>query len=287
VSNYDHHDYGQIDLLDATAFSVNTVYAQLITKVGPDLVEETAHEAGINSPLEPLPSLTLGTENVTPLEMAGAYGTLASRGVYHAPYFIDSVKDRDGNVLFHYKPKAENALPSGVADTVTYAMRQVVERGTGTRVALPDRQSAGKTGTTENHVDAWFGGFTPDLVGVAWMGFAEGGRTMENVRGIAVTGGSFPGRIWHEYMVKAHANIPPHKFPEPDFGGETIGPSPVSSSPSPSPSVVPSTTIVPSTTPTKQPGPKKSPTPTPTATASPSPSTQPSAKPSANPDGGG
>jgi penicillin-binding protein 1A len=273
VTNYDRKDYGTLDLLGATEFSVNTVFAQLILKVGPGHAADSAREAGITSTISPVPSLTLGTSSVSPMEMAGAYAGFARDGMRATPHLIRSIAE-SGHEIFKSEVKPEQGLSSDTANTIAYALTQVVQKGTGRRAQLGDRPVGGKTGTTENHVDAWFAGFTRQISTVVWMGFPEGSKkTMEHVRGIAVTGGSFPARIWKAYMEKAVEGTPVEPFGKPIFTGETLSPSP-SPSPTPSPSsTVP--TVLPSLTPSNSPEPspsstkdnKPSPSPSPTGGA--------------------
>ncbi len=273
VENYDKKNYGTLDLLQATEFSVNTVYAQLILKVGPKRAAAIAEQAGITSKLSAVPSLTLGTSPVSPVEMAGAYAGFATGGMHAAPYTITSVQDSDRKSIFRVKVEPARALDEAVANTVAYALQQVVKSGTGTRARLGARPVGGKTGTTENHIDAWFVGFTRQISTAVWMGYPEGKRTMERVRGIAVTGGSFPAQIWKAFMEKAVEGMPVEGFGKPTFAGEELNASPT---PSSTPSPTPSTTVVPSLPPSKSPEPKPSPTKT---NNSPSPSASPAATP--------
>jgi 1A family penicillin-binding protein len=259
VTNYDKHNYGALDLVEATEFSVNTVYAQLILKVGPDQAAQAAHDAGIVSKLDPVPSLTLGTSPVTPVELAGAYADFANGGMHASPHIIRSITDSDHHTLFSAAVAPVRAMEDKVANTVAYALTQVVKKGTGRGADLGNRPVGGKTGTTENHVDAWFCGFTRRVATTVWMGYPEGGRTMEHVRGIAVTGGSFPAQIWKAYMEKAVAGMPVEGFGQPTFAGQTLNATP-SGSPSPSPSGSTTPTGVPSVPPSNSPEPKPSPT---------------------------
>ena len=277
VSNYDRRDYGTLDLIEATEFSVNTVYSQLILKVGPKKAAELASKAGITSTLAPVPSLTLGTSEVTPIELAGAYADFANGGMHARPHLIKSIAESGGKVLFRSEIKPEPVLKEPIASTVAYALTQVVEKGTGKKAKLPGRPTAAKTGTTENHVDAWFAGFTRRIVTTVWMGYADGSaRTMQNVRGVAVVGGSFPADIWRAYMEKAVEGTPVEGFGAPTFAGELLNATP-SPSPSPSPSG-PSSTVLPSVAPTTSPEPLPSPTkkpkppsPSPSGSSSPAP----------------
>jgi penicillin-binding protein 1A len=271
VTNYDRKDYGTLDLVEATEFSVNTVYAQLILKVGPKKAAEMAAKAGITSKLAAVPSLTLGTSDVSPMELAGAYADFANGGMHAKPHLIKSITE-SGNVLFTSDIKAEPVLKGPTASTVAYALTQVVAKGTGTKAKLPGRPTAAKTGTTENHVDAWFSGFTRQIATTVWMGYPDGSkRTMENVRGIAVVGGSFPADIWKAYMEKAVEGTPVEGFGKPTFAGEMLNATPTAS-PSPSPSG-PSSTVLPSLPPTTSPEPKpsqtKKPMPSPSDSSSP------------------
>jgi penicillin-binding protein 1A len=268
VENYDKKSYGTIDLLEATEFSVNTVYAQLILKVGPKKAAGIAQQAGITSRLSAVPSLTLGTSPVSPVEMAGAYADFATGGMHAAPYTITSIQNAEGRSMFKAQVKPVRALDEPVANTVAYALEQVVKKGTGTRARLGSRPVGGKTGTTEDHVDAWFVGFTRQISTAVWMGYPEGGR-MERVRGISVTGGSFPAQIWRTFMEKAVEGMPVEGFGKPTFEGEVLN-----ASPTPTPSPTPSTTVIPSVTPSSV-EPKPSPTKSKTPTPAPSPSASP------------
>jgi len=281
VTNYDKHDYGTLDLIEATEFSVNTVYSQLILKVGPKKAAEMATQAGIGSKLAVVPSLTLGTSPVTPIELAGAYADFATGGMHVKPHLIRSISESGGETLFKDELKPEQAMKAAVADTVAYALTQVVRKGTGRSAQLGNRPIGGKTGTTEDHVDAWFVGFTKQISTAVWMGYPEGGRTMEHVRGIAVTGGSFPAQIWKAYMEKAVEGTPVEGFGKPTFAGEVLNASPTPS-PSPSPSG-PKPTVVPSIVPST-PEPKPSPTKT---KPPPSPSPSPTGAPTGGGQGGG
>jgi penicillin-binding protein 1A len=278
VSNYDRRSYGRIDLESATEFSVNTVFAQLILKVGPKRTVETAHRMGIVSKLSAVPSLTLGTSVVSPLELTGAYTAFATGGMHADPYLVNEVKDATGETLYRAEQRPMRVLTERVAATAAHALTQVVEQGTGSRADLGSRPVGGKTGTTEDHIDAWFIGFTRRIATGVWMGFPEGGRTMERVRGVAVTGGSFPAQIWRAYMERATEGAPVEGFGEPDLSGDTPSPSPV-----PSPTPTPSTTVVPSQPPAASPTPK----PAPTKTKPPDPSPTPTATATGSPGGGG
>jgi penicillin-binding protein 1A len=273
--NYGDSSAGTMTLIQATARSVNTIFAQLVTSVGPDSVVDVAGRMGIRTKLEPLCAITLGAQDVTPLDMTVGYATLAARGVHHAPMSITVVKSADGEVLDEPEPESDVALAENDADLVTYALQQVVTSGTGTAARLSDRPVAGKTGTTQDYRDAWFCGYVPQLTTCVWMGYQKSQRPMHNVEGVPnVYGGSIPAQIWKDFMTQALANVPSKDFPTPSFAGYNkkpegaITPSPSPSpSPSPTPTPIPSISIPPPPTPT--PTPSISPTPEPSPTGSP------------------
>jgi penicillin-binding protein 1A len=215
VSNYGGSGFGDLTVGEATASSVNTVYAQLLAEVGPQAVAEAANRAGIDAELEPFPSIALGVEEVSPLDLASAYLTYADDGTRMEPYAIVSIEDGDGNLLWEPdrpEPEAE-AIDPEVSRAVTHALRSVIENGTG-RAADIGRPAAGKTGTTQENVDAWFAGYVPGYAAVVWMGYPEP-APMDDVQGRSVTGGSFPAEIWGRYMEAALADREPADFPAP------------------------------------------------------------------------
>ncbi len=158
--------------------SINCAFVRLGLIVGLDRVIDTARRMGVTSPLEPLPSMTIGSEEISPLEMASAYGVLAADGGRHPAYYVERVLDRDGEPIFlHDDSGAEQALDVGVARMATDMLTNVVKSGTGKRAALRDRPVAGKTGTSQDNADAWFVGYTPQLVTAVWMGAPVGTRS--------------------------------------------------------------------------------------------------------------
>ena len=217
VSTYDRSYVGWTSIEHATLRSDNTVYAQLTIDVDPANVAAMAHRLGIQSPLKPVPSIGLGTLGVSPLEMASAYATLAAGGVYSRPMPIRKVVLASGNVdetARWGKPAQTRAIPDGVAYVVTKILEENVLYGTGTRASF-GRPAAGKTGTTDNHADAWFIGYTPNLAAAVWVGYPRGEIPMESVHGISVSGGSFPAEIWRRFMEPAVATLPASDWPEP------------------------------------------------------------------------
>ncbi|HET9691535.1 MAG TPA: transglycosylase domain-containing protein [Acidimicrobiales bacterium] len=213
VHNFQNENFGPIDLATATANSVNTVYAQLAVQVGADKIAAEAKAAGITTPLSVQPSLVLGTDSVTVLDMADGYLTFANGGVRTDPSFITSVRDSTGKDLGWPAPVSERVMPQNVAATVEALLTGVVTHGTGTGAAI-GKPVAGKTGTTENEADAWFVGFTPHVTTAVWMGYPDSeSRPMTDVRGTTVAGGTFPASMWATYMRAETAGMKPDGFP--------------------------------------------------------------------------
>jgi penicillin-binding protein 1A len=208
---------GPMRLREATEKSVNSVFAKLITEVGPEKVVSTAVGMGLRAGMKPVPAIALGgTETgVTPLEMATAFATLAANGKHASPYGIVEVRDASGQTLFVAKPETDEALDPAVAYLTTDILKGVITDGTGTGADI-GRPSAGKTGTTQENRDAWFVGYTPQLATAVWMGFPEAQTAMSNVHGRQVTGGSFPAEIWSKFMRVALASQAKKDFVKPD-----------------------------------------------------------------------
>jgi penicillin-binding protein 1A len=221
VSNYGGAYLGSIDLERATIESDNAVYAQLTQLVGSKHVAETARLMGIRSKLNGFYAIGLGAEAVNPLELARAYATLAYGGrrvdgamFGNKPRVVDTVTER-GRKRFNW-PTKFNALTSTQAGIINTILQKAVRLGTGKRAYLVDRPVAGKTGTTENYGDAWFVGYTPQLVVAVWVGYPTTLKPMlTEFHGDAVTGGSFPALIWKSFMEKALAGVTPEGFPAP------------------------------------------------------------------------
>ncbi len=228
---------GYRDLLSALQASSNVVFAQLMLDVGPANVVELAHRLGVTAPLAPVNSLVLGADEVSVLDMAAAYSTLANQGVRYAPVMIERIEDANGEVVCWYPvdgactegpgrtPTDSAALDPQVAREVNYAMEQVVLAGTG-RNAQFGRPAAGKTGTTQDARDAWFVGFTCDLTAAVWMGYSgapgQPTQTMSDFRGAEVHGGDYPAEMWSRFMAAATASAPPcdSLATSGDFSGE-------------------------------------------------------------------
>jgi penicillin-binding protein 1A len=211
VQTYDHSYSGSISVHSATLASDNTVYAQLTLDVTPEKVAEMAYKLGIRSHLDVVPAMGLGADAITPLEEASAYATLDAGGIYSKPMAIRKVVLANGNEDTDAgwgQPQRSRVISDGVAYEVTKILEDNVREGTGVGAALPDRVAAGKTGTTDNHADAWFSGYVPQLETTVWVGYPQAEIPMENVHGIAVAGGTFPATIWHLFMETALANKP-------------------------------------------------------------------------------
>ena len=203
VHNFADEGSGTMTLAQAIAQSVNTIFAQVAVRVGPARIVAVAHRMGVRSPLTPVCSITLGPEGVSPLEMTSAFATLAAGGVRHTPTMLEQVRRPDGTVIASRAPRGVRALPAPVAAQVTSALEGVVRSGTG-QAADIGGPVAGKTGTAENFVDAWFCGYLPRLATCVWIGNPRTERPMHDVDGFAqVVGGSVPARIWHDFMAPA------------------------------------------------------------------------------------
>jgi penicillin-binding protein 1A len=243
ISNVESGSYGAISLKQATAYSVNTVYAQLIQDVGVEETAEMAHRLGLtmvdpdaiqrfgeNAGESYGVTLTLGAAEVSPLDMAAAYAVFAARGVQHAATPIMKVTDANGKVLEdNTKRPGKRVLTEAVADNVTDALKGVINNGTGTgaNIGRPEG-SAGKTGSTDDNADAWFVGYTPALSTSIWMGYSDSNtKSLKNIKGVStVFGGTIPAATWKAYMGEALKNAPPADFPKPAALSGDIGAGP-------------------------------------------------------------
>ena len=258
--NYDGTSFGTLDLNSATANSVNTVYAELVSEIGPSAVADLVEDFGFTGPLdtgeiEPLCSLALGTLDVSVLEMTRAYAGLAARGELPEVHPIRWVETRSGRCLIGYAPppglncnkeielRGEQVVDQNSVDVLTRTLSGVVESGTATAAQI-GRPVAGKTGTTQDNRDAWFAGYTPQLATVVWMGYpvekgpdGEPGtaddvsplmhycsipESCRPVHGIDVVGGTFPAEIWGMVMGEFLSSMPVAYFHEPAFEPSTV-----------------------------------------------------------------
>ena len=216
VQTYAHDYHGVESMVSATLQSDNTVYARLSLDVGPQNIVDMAHRLGVQTPLEPVPSIALGSDVVTPLDEATAYSTIAAGGVYSKPMAITKVVLPNGKVDTDAgwgKPQRKRVIPDWVAYTVTRVLELNMTGGTGTGAHVSGHTDAGKTGTTDNYADAWFSGYTPRLEATVWIGYPTAEIPMFDVHGIAVSGPTFPAQIWHLFMETAVGNKPDVPFP--------------------------------------------------------------------------
>ncbi len=244
VENYEGSAGGTMSVVDATVKSVNAAYARLEIQYlgdgegtkGSAKVAETARKLGIGfatprtlkdrcgdefnktprcTPADNIPAIALGSQEVSPLEMAGAYATFANDGVYVEPTFITKITDAEGKVLYEAEPAHHRAVSSDTARGIAHVLQQVVQRGTGRAAQVEGHQIAGKTGTSQMWRDAWFDGYTPQLTTVTWVG----NPTVESMvpgNGYPrkVTGGSYPAMLWHEAMAPTLQDMEAKSFPE-------------------------------------------------------------------------
>jgi penicillin-binding protein 1A len=202
-SDFEGEYKGDITLTEAFAESSNVVAAQLTDQLGPKEVAATARRLGISSPLEAVASLALGTSGVTPLELIGAYVPFANGGNGVIPFAIMRVRTKAGKILYTRKPGGLGAVMSPANNAaMTRLMVQAVLTGTGKAARLAERPTAGKTGTTQDFHDAWFVGFTADLVTGVWVG-NDNAAPMKKA-----TGGGVPAHIFHAFMEDAEQNLP-------------------------------------------------------------------------------
>jgi penicillin-binding protein 1A len=235
VHNFDDEDFPVTTVEEATWHSVNTAFAQITLKVKPKIVSEMAARLGITAKVNPVPAAVLGSDSVSVLDMATAYSTFSNHGTLIPPFIIRRVESASGKVLYDVNANDAHAprpvIDPGVADTVTTALQGVVKKGTATGAALK-QPVAGKTGTTNEHRDAWFVGYTCHLTAAVWMGYIGGENgaatpSMENLHGLkAVTGGSLPTEVWKKYMKVAAANDKPCDWKPVDFGKTVEEPDP-------------------------------------------------------------
>ncbi|MFC3997891.1 transglycosylase domain-containing protein [Nocardiopsis sediminis] len=272
IQNDSNRDWGEVDLIESTANSVNTSFVQLAIETGSQSVVDIAGDAGVSenafTTAEMGPNIALGTYRVTAADQASGFATFANGGVHMPRHMVTEVIGPDGETL---QPTDAAELESGnrafsaeTAADATYAMTQVVEDGGGDNAALPDgRPVAGKTGTSNSAKSAWFVGFTPQLSTSVGLSRSDGEELV--IPGVDnVYGGSTSANIWREFMTVAMEGQEVEQFPEPQFGGteESYG---IPIEPSPSPTPEPSD------------GPSESPSPDPSPSNSPDPSDGPSA----------
>jgi membrane peptidoglycan carboxypeptidase len=223
VGNYGNEGWGQVDLLFATKHSINTVYVPLGQKAGLDKVVDAARRAGIpeSVAMMPTPSVALGPASPHVIDVANAYATFAAQGIKSKPYLVTSVIGSNKGVLYEGKPQTEEVFSKEVMADVTYALKSVVNGGTGAAALALGRPAAGKTGTSQSNASAWFSGYTPQLAASVSFFRDDATQTLNGIGGLtSVTGGSFPARIWTAFMKGALKGEPVMDFPAPsNIGG--------------------------------------------------------------------
>ncbi len=216
VTTYEHTYAGTISVTQATLLSDNTVYAQLTLDVGPANVWRMARNLGVHLTQKPVASIGLGSLSVSPLDMAAAYATFASGGIYAPPTGITRVVFPGGRVDASWgQPHTRRALPADVAWKVNQVLGANALYGTGAGSGDGIHPTAGKTGTTQDHADAWYVGYTRDLSTAVWMGYRNGEIPMLAVHGQAVAGATFSVPMWHLFMEVAEHGRPALQFLSP------------------------------------------------------------------------
>ena len=211
--NYNRNFNGKVTLRYVAEQSLNVPTVKIAQKIGMDKPIYYAQEMGVSTFVLDGPTNDRGlatslgglTRGVTPLELTSAYGTFANQGIHVEPTAIIKVLDRNGKVLEQAKPKQKNVISEASANDLTSMLQGVIARGTGTGAAI-DRPAAGKTGTTSDYCDAWFVGYTTDLVAGVWIGCDD------NSDLDGMTGGNLPASVWQAFMEKATANMPVRQF---------------------------------------------------------------------------
>ena len=223
VSNYGNEGWGQIDLLTATQHSVNTVFVPLGQKAGMDKVVDAARRAGIPESVAMIatPSVVLGVASPHVIDVANSYATFAAQGIYSKPFLVKSVIGPNKGVLYEGRSQTQEVFSKEVMADLTYALKSVVNGGTGGAALSLGRPAAGKTGTSQSNASAWFAAYTPQLAATVALFRDSASETLNGIGGLtSVTGGTFPARIWTAFMKGALKGEPVMSFPAPsNIGG--------------------------------------------------------------------
>jgi membrane peptidoglycan carboxypeptidase len=212
--NDDDAAYGQVNMVKATSSSINTYFAQLVMDIDPENLASLATRMGVESDLAPNPSLVLGTSPVSPLDMASGYSTFMDEGEHVDPVVVTRVTDASGRVLYDASTGRQRVLSKEITDQVSWDLSGVITDGTGTGAEF-GQPAAGKTGTTQDHRDAWFVGYTCSLTASVWNGYVDN-SPMDSVRGKVVFGGTFAAPIWGKFMAKATQGLESCRYDRPD-----------------------------------------------------------------------
>jgi membrane peptidoglycan carboxypeptidase len=265
-------------LLRAFAESINTIFVPLAKKVGPQNVVDAAYDAGIpkSRNLSAVPDIALGPDQVSPLDLATAFATIAAQGMYAEPYLVKSVTTVSGQRIYHATPRPTRVFPEDVMADATYAMTKVLQPGgTAYGHALAGRPAAGKTGTTDRNTNAWFTGFTPQLCTSVWIGNHDREQTVSAGGVGEVYGGTLPAEVWEQMMNTTLAGEPVVPFPRAARVGKPQSSTTARPTKSSTPTPTETITVAPTGTPTVTTSPIETPvsptpvTPTPTSSASP------------------
>mgnify|MGYP000072370923 CR=1 FL=1 len=223
VSNYGDEGWGQVDLITATQHSINTVFVPLGIKAGMDRVVDVARRAGIpeSVAMVPTPSVVLGVASPHVIDVANAYATFAAQGIYSKPYMVASVTGPNKGVLYEGKSQTQEVFSKEVMADLTYALKAVVNGGTGAAALSLGRPAAGKTGTSQSNASAWFSAYTPQLAASVALFRDSASESLNGIGGLnSVTGGTFPAKIWTAFMKGALKDQPVMSFPAPaNIGG--------------------------------------------------------------------
>ena len=223
VFNYGNNGWGQVDLMTATKHSINTVFVPLGINVGPDKVVDVARRAGIPDTVAmmPTPSFVLGTSSPHVIDVANAYATFAAQGVRSKPYLVSQVIGSNKGVLYEATPSTEEVFSKDVMADLTYALKGTITGGTGAAALALGRPAAGKTGTSQSNASAWFSAYTPQIAASVSFFRDNATQSLNGIGGMtSVTGGSFPARIWTQFMKGALKGEPVMSFPAPaNIGG--------------------------------------------------------------------
>ncbi len=223
VFNYGNNGWGQVDLMFATKHSINTVFVPLGINVGPDKVVDVARRAGIPDTVAmmPTPSFVLGTSSPHVIDVANAYATFAAQGVRSKPYLVSQVIGSNKGVLYEATPSTEEVFSKDVMADLTYALKGTITGGTGAAALALGRPAAGKTGTSQSNASAWFSAYTPQIAASVSFFRDNATQSLNGIGGMtSLTGGSFPARIWTQFMRGALKGEPVMSFPAPsNIGG--------------------------------------------------------------------
>jgi membrane peptidoglycan carboxypeptidase len=220
VTNAEGTSLGMVNLYDATAYSINAVFARLAEQVGPQNVADMAHRLGITTPLPPVCALGTGSVGITPLDQASGYQTFANSGVHCTPYAVSEIR-RNNKVLYDQTPDCNRVLAAPIANLVNKVLEGPVTYGTAAAVfssgwgKWPIR---GKTGTADSNKELWFAGYTRQVTTAVWVGSPHTPYPMPNYWGTSVFGGTIAAPIWKAYMLQVLQGMPARQFPPAELG---------------------------------------------------------------------